>query len=194
MPGLTRIAFTPEAESPGGPAAAFVEDAERRIRRFEKSDSAERVPAFFASDPRIVWNALVRIRDEALAPGRRFCEWGSGFGVVAGLAALAGYDSCGVEIDRGLVECSRGLLADHGISARIHRGSYVPPGAFTGETDAPALERELGFSPAAFDVVYAFPWPAEEELIARLFTAGAPEGSLLVTFYGGADLRLRRRE
>ena len=42
-------------------------------------------------------------------------------------------------------------------------------------------------------MVYAYPWPAEEKVLDRVFLRFAPVGSLLVTFHGGLDLRIRRK-
>jgi hypothetical protein len=191
---LQPLDLVPEPVPPEGRAGALVADAERRVERFLESESIERIPGFVVGNAWLAWDALTRIREEGLAPGPRFCEWGSGFGIVTGLAALAGFDACGIEIEPELVEHSRALLADHGIPAEFHRGSYVPDGARTDEIDEGALDRDLGFGAADFDVVYAYPWPVEEDLVACLFAAHAPPGALLLTFHGRRDLRVRRRE
>ena len=54
------------------------------------------------------------------------------------------------------------------------------------------LDAELGFSPFDFDVIYAYPWPAETAIMFELFSRFARPGGVLVTFHGGADLRVQR--
>ena len=43
------------------------------------------------------------------------------------------------------------------------------------------------------DVVFAYPWPGEEEAVVDLFEAFAADGTLLVTYHGLEDLRLQRK-
>jgi hypothetical protein len=107
--------------------------------------------------------------------------------VVTALAAFAGFEARGIEIEPVLVALSRDLLAVHAVPVRIEEGSYLPSGVFTDEIAAES------FAPARAAVVYAYPWPAEEEVVARVFLRFAPADALLVTFHGGVDLRIRRR-
>ena len=82
-------------------------------------------------------------------------------------------------------------------------GTFVPPG---GEdlTDVPqefgwfsaggACGHDLlGVNPNDFDVIYAYPWPGEEEVIDGLFLRYAADGALLLTYNGFEDIRLRRK-
>src|SRR5437762_3419739 len=99
----------------GGSAAprgvrAFLRDAGRRIRQFQRPG---RAPGFVPSDYAGAYAALQGVAAAGLAPGPRFCEWGSGFGVVAGLAALAGFDASGIEVEADLVAAARQLAGDH---------------------------------------------------------------------------------
>src|SRR5947208_2272141 len=75
---------------------AFLREADRRIQRFRRDG---RVPAFVPSDYVRVYGTLRALAEADLAPGRLFCEWGSGFGVAACLAALLDFDACGIEIE-----------------------------------------------------------------------------------------------
>ena len=42
-------------------------------------------------------------------------------------------------------------------------------------------------------MIFAYPWPDEEQLIEALLERHAGEGALLLTNHGGQDLRLRRK-
>ena len=43
-----------------------------------------------------------------------------------------------------------------------------------------------------FDLVFAYPWPDEEEMIAELFADHARTGARLLTYHPDGELRLRR--
>src|SRR5262245_30630520 len=79
---------------------SFLREAEGRIVRFQQTS---RVHGFVPSDFERVYGVLRAVAARDLAPGRRFCEWGSGFGVVAGLAAMLDFDACGIEVEAELV-------------------------------------------------------------------------------------------
>ena len=88
---------------------AFIRDAEDRAEELGDRAGGGR---FIPGDYRYAFQVLQwLLREKALAPGAAFLEWGSGQGMVAILAALLGYDACGVEIDAGLVKESRELAA-----------------------------------------------------------------------------------
>jgi hypothetical protein len=167
---------------------------ERRTRRFldERSKSA-RIPEFAASNPRVVYPVLRYIVDQDLGRCRSFCEWGSGLGVVTILASLLGFEASGVEVEPDLVAEARCLAAEVGVDPTFHLGSFKPAGAYRGELDLDVVRANLGCDPASAAVVYAYPWPAEEKVIRRIFDHGAKVGSLLVTYHGGATIAVARR-
>jgi predicted O-methyltransferase YrrM len=138
-----------------------------------------------------------------LTTGERFLEWGSGIGVVTCLAAQIGFDAVGIEIEASLVEIARRLATDHDIDVEFACGSYVPAGAeplvdTVGEvtwlrTDRPDCYAELELDPEDFDVVFAFPWPGEEQVIFDLFASCAAVGTLLVSYHSQEGLRVQRK-
>lgn len=190
---LVRLPVPVEAREPPQGISAFLSDARSRIARFVDGRGARRIPAFISCNFLLAYDALSTIATERLAPGTSFCEWGSGFGVVASLAAMLDFRACGIEIEGDLVEAARQLSGDHGIGVEFVKGSYTPPGAFTDEIDERALDAELGFAPTGFDVVFVYPWRTEERVVFTLFDRYAAAGSLLVTYHGGADLRVHRK-
>lgn len=163
------------------------------------------VPGFVLSDFERVGRALQAVEEHNLAPGDSCCEWGSGFGVVALMAACLDFRACGIEINGDLVDEATALAADLGLDVEFACGTYVPHG---GEDLTDAVEEEfdwlrsggpcgydaLGLDPADFDLIFAYPWPGEEHVIDDLFERYAAVSALLLTYHGGLeDVRLRRK-
>jgi hypothetical protein len=185
---------------PGLPARvrAFLREADRRIARFR---SGRGVPAFVPSDFRAAYTALRDLAAAEVAPGNLFCEWGSGFGVVACLAAMLGFESWGIETEGELVDAARQLADDFDLPVDFTRGSFIPhagAAALLGDAEFAWLTTDgagpgPSLNPDDFDVIFAYPWPDEEWLIEALFERHAAAGEVLVTYHGGEDLRLRRK-
>lgn len=178
--------------------------------RVEKhvADSPIRVSGFVPSDAVTVYWALAAIAEANLSPSHAFCEWGSGFGVAASLAAMLDFDACGIEIERPLVDAARALAADFDIPVEFVHGSFIPAGGQvtaeqayaegSGEfswlvTDADDAYDELGLEPDDFDIVFAYPWPGEEHVIDRLFDQCAADGALLLTYNQYDSVRVQRK-
>jgi hypothetical protein len=162
--------------------AAFLREAQRRVRY---SQRYSRVPSFIPTDYGRAYYALRAVAATGLAPSKRFCEWGSGLGVIAGLAAMLGFESHGVEIEPDLVDDARKLARDFNLPVRYACGSYVP-----GETDAYA---QLGVAAADFGVIFLYPWPHEGDKAAALFEHVAGSDGLFLTYHSGAEFRLRQK-
>ena len=186
---------------------AFLREADLRISQFVRN-SPIRVTSFVPSDFVTVYHSLRAIIAANLASGTSLCEWGSGFGVVASLAAMLEFKVCGIEIERGLVNASRRLADDFRLPVEFVHGSFVPSGAeadveeayaassteyFWLVTDADEAYDELGLGPHDFDVVFAYPWPGEECLIEGLFEKYAAEEALLLTYTQYNSVRLQRK-
>jgi len=186
---------------------AFLREADLRVSQFVRN-SPIRVTGFVPSDFVTVYRSLRAITEANLAPGTSLCEWGSGFGVVASLAAMLEFKVCGIEIEGVLVDASRRLADDFGLPAEFVHGSLVPSGAeadveeayadasteyFWLVTDADDAYDELGLNLDDFDVVFAYPWPGEECLIEDLFEKYAAEEALLLTYNQYNSVRVRRK-
>ena len=181
-------------------AVRLIREAEDRIDRFQ---SECRVPAFVPCDYAAAFAVLRAISDGGLARGRRLCEWGSGFGVVVGLAALLDFDACGIEIEGSLVEEARKLADDFDLPVEFVQGSFVPRGAeghvYAGgtyswlTTEGDYAYDDLDLELSDVDVVFAYPWPDEEAVVCDLFDRYAGTGAILATYHGSAEFRLKRK-
>jgi precorrin-6B methylase 2 len=195
----------PDALPAATPAAsALIEDAGERIRDFLESRLDEPIHAFVPCDFWLVCRALVHVAASHLAPGNLFCEWGSGAGAVTCLAALAGFDARGIEFEADLVDLARALAADHGVEAEFVRGNFVPNAGQRIAEEVSEFEwlavggqeayAAMGMDVDDFDVIFAYPWPGEEQVVLRLFDRFAADGALLMTYNGEAEgMKLFRR-
>jgi hypothetical protein len=185
----------------------FLREADLRVSQFVRN-SLVRVTGFVPSNFVTVYQALRAITEANLAPGTSLCEWGSGFGVVASLAAMLEFKVCGIEIERGLVDASRELADDFGLPVEFVQGSFIPSGAESCAeeayadnnaeyswlvTDADDAYDEMGLDPNDFDVVFAYPWPGEECLIDGLFEKYAAEDALLLMYNQYNSVSLQRK-
>ncbi|MDP6114196.1 MAG: hypothetical protein QGF00_19400 [Planctomycetota bacterium] len=180
--------------------AEFLEEADRRIENFK--DPAKAME-FIPSDYDRVYCALRVLVDEDMTSGSNFCEWGSGFGVVAGLAALMEFDSYGIELNSELVIESQELLAEFGLDVEVACGSFIPQDSQSVadsmndfawlEVNAGSAHEELEIDPDEFDVIFAYPWPGEDRLLIKIFDKIASVGALFLTYHGIDDIRLRRK-
>ena len=196
----------PTAETPvlDDSLANLVEKVSQRL--LVLTDGEHRT--YVGSELPAVDRALSRIQNEGLAPGPVFCEWGSGLGVAAALATMLGFESYGIEIEEPLVEAARDLAADFDLPVQFVQGSFIPAGAEACAeqsyadnsseflwvvTDADAAYEELGLELADFDLVFAYPWPGDDSLLANLFNEHAAQEALLLTYDQFNSIQLRRK-
>jgi hypothetical protein len=189
-------------EEPNAPANVrrFLREAGRRADRFCHE---YRLPAFVPSDFARAYLALRALERSGQLTGRWFCEWGSGLGVTACLAALLEFDAWGIEIEGELVDGSRRLAADFDLPVEFVCGSFIPAGGHVFAEAAAACawmtgvagggHEEMGLGPEDFDVIFAYPWPDEERLTAALFEQYGREGAVLMTYEEVGGLRLRQK-
>jgi hypothetical protein len=196
---LVDVPFELDDSAIPGDVERFLAEAEHRIEVFQRESS---VPGFVASEPVLAYRVLREVAASYAKPGALFCEWGSGFGVITSLAAMLDFDAVGIEIESELVEAARQLAHDFDVPAEFVHGSFLPhgfeahPDIGSGfawlKTESAGLD-ELPFDANDFAVIFAYPWPDEEDVASIVFERYAATGALLVTFHGGDDFRLRRK-
>jgi len=189
----------------------LLQRAEIRIDTYFQHQPRKRVPRFIASDFEAAYRMLQAIHDQQLAPGAAFCEWGSGFGIITIIAAMVGFDACGIEIEAQLVDESVALARDFNIDAKFICNTYIPNG-FEYHTDeignTSALTRSIvlpsdwlrgtkmfenDIEIEDFDTIFTFPWPGEAELVENLFELQAAEGALFMTYDESDGMHLQRK-
>lgn len=154
--------------------AGFIEDGEHLVDTYQEDLGEQVSPAFEPADYQDVAEVLAWLKEAHFPGGARFCEWGSGFGIVAGVAELLGFTATGIELDAVLIDQARALQKEAGLSYELIEGSFF---------DQP-------FSDRRFDLIYAFPWPGEVTKINAWFEQTAAPGTLLFTYHCFDDRRL----
>ena len=160
------------------------------------------IEQFVAADYELVYRALREIIQRKLATGRRFCEWGCGFGVITLLAASLKLDAIGIEAESELLGEAKKLAMQWPYAAEFIHGNFLMPNAqrFADDPTLPSLShreppayRSMGLEIEDFAIVYGYPWPGEEFFFEAVFDAHAAPGSLLLLFCGAYDIRLMRK-
>ncbi len=153
IPLNTKIRAMPKS------ASLFVNDGLSRSKTINCFD-------FVPSDYKVVYAVLYSM------PRERFCEWGSGIGIITGLADMLGFDACGIEINDQMATASRELLADFGLSATIKTGDY-----FEISHDA--------------DIYFAYCWPGQILRVEQNFLSIIPDQAKLLIYYSAEDVRCK---
>ena len=196
---LVEVRLEHDDDAIPGDVDRFLREANRRIEEFQRESS---VPGFVACDHERTYRVLRNVAAAQVTPGTLFCEWGSGFGVVACLAAMLDFDAVGIEIEEALVAEAQKLARDFELPVEFLHGSFIPQGGavpadlgegFVWLNTEEADPDELAFDPNDFDVIFAYPWPDETDITTALFQRFARNGALLVTYHENGALRLRRK-
>ena len=190
------------------PFKSLVVHADELWDQFWAQKLNKRYPRYVASEPAQVYAALKHVRDEGLALGERFIEWGSGFGVASSLAAQLGFEATGIELEEGLVEIAEKLAEKHKTGAEFIASTYIPEGyisydhaggsdivpddSFGHQAEAPRYD-DMDIGLDEIDVFFVYPWPGEQEMMLKLFDSVASEDALLIAYYGDQEICLYRR-
>jgi hypothetical protein len=189
--------------------AKTIADAWETIQAFQTQTRNNPVKGFHPSDFEGAYQWLVGLKKQFSQNAiPRFCEWGSGFGVTSYLAQSLGYEATAIESDPKLFQAAQRWQNRIGASFTHLNGSFIPPSflekhqSITAFNPTPTLWLNLNVESRSesnrldsheFDLVYAYPWPGEEEFIFELFDVVSKPGALLLTFHGAADFRLHQK-
>lgn len=190
------VSLPPEVEN-------FLAVAHRYTETFYGEQLGLRYPKYVPSDAALFYTSLTYLQNEGLLQGNRFCEWGSGFGIACGVAALCGMDAVGLELETELVARSRDLLTECDLSVEILNLSYFPEGFDESEghggkdliipphasggpyVGSPQYD---GLDPEEVDVFYVYPYPDQEEMMQDLFETIATPGAILLMYLGDSEM------
>jgi hypothetical protein len=204
---LSRISIDPARPKIPADVLELLAAGHRRVDQFTRKQPAQ-VRGFVPSCYETVWHALNHVTKQDLAQGRLFCEWGSGVGIVAMMAAILGYESYGIEINLELVDAANDLADEFEIPVEFVHGSFVPGAAevlldqaFTDadgdisfDTYADRAYDDLGLDLFDFDLVFAFPWPNDVPFMKEIFSQCASDGALYLTYGDAEDVHLFRND
>lgn len=190
----------------------LIQESEQRLDQFYINQSHRRFPRFLPSDSALVFAAMEYVTQHDLAPGRVFCEWGSGFGTGTCLAALLGYEAYGIEIQPELAEISREMARKLDIPAEFLCTSYIPEGyeSYSGVGGEDLVKSETFCYPetaidhnpryegmeidlASIDLFFVYPWPDEQELMTKLFDAVAVDSAILIAYFSPREICVYRK-
>lgn len=185
----------------------LIDEADRMADAFFDAGLGRRYPNYVPCDPKVVYTAMAYLKEEGFLQGKLFCEWGCGFAIVAGMAALMGMKSYGLEIESEIADRARQLTRSLNIPVEIVLEDYLPEGfeesEGVGGKDLIAPEATAGgwelapmygdLDPGEVDLFFVYPWPGQEELMMDLFAAVATHGSILLTYLGDGEIEAYRR-
>ena len=159
MTMLSEIQLISSVRSMSKSVSEFIDEGLRRSKTIDCFD-------FVPSNYQMVYAVL------STMPRGIFCEWGSGIGIVTGLADMLGFDACGIEINEQMAAASRELLEDFGLSAAIETGDY-----FKINCDA--------------DVYFVYCWPGQMQRVEQHFLSMTPDQAKLLIYYSAEDIRCK---
>lgn len=187
--------------------ANFLAAADQLCDEFFDTGANKTMPRFLPADYASVYQAIKGLQTHGALLGNRFCEWGSGLGTATCLAALAGFEAHGIEIEEGLVERAKELAKVHGIDATFIESSFLPEGFDFLHTQggrellkprrthcASYSYEDMDWELEEVDLFYVYPWPEEQESTLALFDAVATEGAYLICYYGEGETCVYRKE
>lgn len=183
--------------------ARIVELLKESHERIEASREAEGT-GFLAFSPERLAEAVL-VLSATHPPPMKVLDFGCGNGQFALLAAAAGYDSYGIEIDERLIDeaeqlhqiCVERNLIDSGAVCRFAAGDMIYPEyrdeyrrfkAAHGENDSsmPISDdmadpyAQLGASPRTADIIYAWSWPTQSRFLYNFLERVAKRDAIFV--------------
>ena len=182
----------------------LIEEADRRMDKFYDEGLGLRYPNYVPCDPKVVHAAMAYILESGYLRGMTFCEWGCGFAMASGMAALLGMKAYGIEIEEEIADRAAQLMDDLNIPVEFLLTSYLPEGyeqsEGVGGRDLISPEATTpsggvvfppeydGLDPDEVDLFFVYPWPDQEEMMMDLFAEVATHGAILLMYQGDGDI------
>jgi hypothetical protein len=203
---LNCIEFDSESVATPSEIVEFLRAVDHLVES-HRVNTPTKIRGFVPSDYLAIYPCLKVVYDSHLLCGDRFCEWGSGVGLVASLAAMVGYESYGIEYDGNLCTVAEGIFEDFDVPVNLVNGSFIPDGVedlvqdayatHDGElalhTDPDRAYDEIGYAINDFDLIFAYPWPNDVELTHGIFDRCAARGAMLLAYYDADSIALYRK-
>ncbi len=180
----------------------WIRDAQRRIEAFQDCWKKAQIEQFVAADYELVYQTLAWLLRSQPRRGNRFLEWGCGFAVVAALASTLDLDAIGIEAERDLLAQGRHTIESWNVDVELIHGDFLPSGAdkLADDPTLPSLGHgvsgayeQLGMDLDDFAIVYAYPWPGEDDFHEAVFDRYAATGAMLLLFCGPNEMLLWRK-
>ena len=118
------------------------------------------------------------------------------------MAAELGFDAIGVEAETTLYQQALQTISRWPCDAEVFAGNFLPKSAkqLADDPTLPSLGHmastiypSLGLEIDDFSLIYAYPWPGEDDFLEAVFERYAAKGAMLLMFCGPNDLRLLRK-
>ncbi len=179
-----------------------ITQAKNRIEAFQDRWDRPHIEQFVAADYELVFQTLSWTLESQQTIGRRFLEWGCGFAVVSAFAGSLGLDVIGIEAEQDLLVEGRKTVLQWDAPVELIHGNFLPSGAESLAEDPtlPSLGhdavdgyKQTGLDLDDFAIVYAYPWPGEDDFHEAVFDRYSIRGALLMLFCGPNDVRLWRK-
>ena len=161
------------------------------------------IEQYVACDFRDVYRAMSTIEQQGIAPGKLFCEWGCGFGIVTALAAGLGWDAVGIEAEGFLAGQAKSFLKRKGIVAEIWQGNFLPAGSERLAKrqanhaslfhQVPSVYQSESLDVDDFSIIFAYPWPGEDYFLKDVFRCYAADQAILLMFLGPYEIEIYRK-
>ena len=201
---LTRIQIPSSVDTTPIPEemATRIKSALGEIETFQDRWDCPQIEQFVAADYPLVYQCLNWTLQSQPLLGQRFLEWGSGFSIVSAIAAEIGLNAFGIEAEPDLLAMGRKTIQTWNVSVELVEGNFLPPGAAELSDDPmlPSLSHnvadayeKIGLDLDDFALVYAYPWPGEDDFHEFVFDRYAASGALLMRFCGPNEVRLWRK-
>lgn len=188
---------------PSPQVASWIAACRERIQEYWDRFKEKPLPQYVECDFDLVSVAIERCLDRRIPDGKLFVEWGAGFGVVTGVAALLGLDAIGIEAEPFLCEQATELFKKHDVTGEMWQGNFLPRGARDLAEDADPLVSLTHSIPPAYDkyemslsdfsVVFAYPWPGEEHFLRLVFDRFCRPGAIMVMYRGPNHVEVYQR-